>query len=137
MTGLILKVFPIMLLVVVVLDLFWLGFAMKDFYRAQLGHLMAGNIVWGAAIIFYFIYAAGILYFAVMPALATGSLVRALVLGTALGLFAYATYDLTNQATLRDWPVAVTIVDILWGGFLSGAVASLGFILARMFGTGI
>lgn len=121
------------LISIVALDLLWLGVVMKDFYRAKLGHLMGDTVVWGAAILFYLIFAAGIMYFAVTPAVAAASFARAFLLGAALGFLAYATYDLTNHATLRDWPIMVTVLDIIWGAFLSGIVASVGFFVAKIF----
>lgn len=116
--------------IVVAGDILWLGFVMKDFYRAHLGHLM-GGIVWPAAVAFYLMYSAGVVYFAVLPGIASGSIAKTIVLAALLGAFAYATYDLTNNATLRDWPLAVTIIDILWGAFLSGVVGAVGFSVAR------
>lgn len=116
---------------IVVLDLLWLGIIMKDFYRANLGHLMASSISWAPAIVFYLVFAFGLLYFAVLPNAAQG-LVRTMLVGALFGAIAYATYDLTNHATLKDWPLAVTLVDIAWGAFLSALVAGLGyFVLTR------
>ena len=129
-----LKAFPIVVATILALDLLWLGVVMKDFYRANLGHLMGGTVVWGAAIVFYLVFAAGLLFFAVMPALASGSWVKAALFGAALGALCYATYDLTNHATLRDWPLMVTIVDIIWGAVLSGVVATVGYFAAKAFG---
>lgn len=119
---------------VVVLDLLWLGVIMKDFYRANLGHLMGDTVVWWAAGVFYLLYAAGLLYFAAMPGLAAGSLLRTALLGAALGAFAYMTYDLTNQATLKEWPLAVTLIDILWGALISGVAASVAYLVAKALG---
>lgn len=115
-----------------VLDLVWLGVVMKDFYRANLGHLM-GDVVWLPAVIFYVLYATGLAYFAVLPAHESGSLLKAVLLGAALGLFAYGTYDLTNHATLKDWPLAVTVLDIVWGAVISGIVAGGGYLTLRLF----
>lgn len=125
--------YPAVVATVVALDLLWLGVIMKDFYRANLGHLMGDTVVWGAAIAFYFVYAAGIVYFAVSPALPTGSLLKAGIAGLLLGLLCYATYDLTNHATLRQWPLAVTLIDIVWGGVLTAAAAKIGLLVARLF----
>ena len=98
-----------------VIDLVWLGVIARDFYRDQLGPLMADQIVWPVAILFYLLFIAGLIFFAVVPAIEARSWTRALVLGAAFGFFAYATYDLTNLATLRDWPPLLTVVDIAWG----------------------
>jgi uncharacterized membrane protein len=105
-----------------IIDMIWLGFVASDFYRSRLGHLM-GDINWTAAIIFYLIFLLGLTFFATYPAVAKGSLVTALTLGALFGFFTYATYDLTNLATLRDWPLSVVFVDILWGTVLGMAVA--------------
>lgn len=117
--------------VVVAGDIIWLGLVMKDFYRAHLGHLMGDGIVWPAAVAFYLMYSAGVVYFAVLPGIASGSIFKTVMLAAVLGAFAYATYDLTNHATLRDWPLAVTVIDMLWGAFLSGIVGAVGFFVAR------
>ena len=118
---------------IIVLDLLWLGVIMKDFYRAQLGHLMGDTVVWGAAIVFYLVYAFAIAFFVVSPALARETLVWALCVGAALGFVCYATYDLTNQATLRDWPLIVTVADIIWGAFLTAVASGGAYLLAKQF----
>jgi uncharacterized membrane protein len=107
------------------IDLVWLGAIAKNFYRQHIGHLLAADVNWPAAVLFYLVYIAGIVYFAVRPAIETGGATRALAHGAVLGFIAYATYDLTNQATMRDWPVLVTVVDLLWGTVLTAAVAYL------------
>ena len=110
-------------LVLAALDAAWLGFVATDFYRVQIGHLMAPAPRLGVAAAFYLLYLGGVLLFAVKPALDAQSAGRALALGAAFGFFAYMTYDLTNLATLRDWPVLVAVVDIAWGMFVSAASA--------------
>lgn len=114
-------------------DLLWLGVIMKDFYQTRLGHLLGGSVVWPAAIVFYLVYGLGVLYFAAYPAFTKQSLMFALGTGALLGAFAYATYDLTNQATLKSWPTIVTIVDIAWGAFLTALVAGAGYYLLSWF----
>jgi uncharacterized membrane protein len=116
-----------------VLDLLWLGVLMKDFYRMHLGHLMRADIVWPGAIAFYVLFTFGLMYFAVYPALAAGDVTKALFLGALFGFMTYMTYDLTNYATLTNWPIAVVVVDILWGTFLSATIATLSFYIGRMF----
>lgn len=125
-----LKLYIPVVVIIAALDLVWLGVVMKDFYRANLGHLMGDGVVWWAAIIFYLVYAAGIVFFAILPGMGHGWM-RVALLGVLLGLFAYATYDLTNQATLKNWPVAVTLVDIVWGGIITGVAASAGYLLSK------
>lgn len=112
------------------IDMVWLGLIAKPFYAKHLGHLMAAKVRWTPALLFYLLYIAGILFFAVLPALDKGSLGRAVLSGALLGLLAYATYDLTNLATLRDWPLLVTIIDLLWGMVLTGGVAAASYLLA-------
>jgi uncharacterized membrane protein len=111
---------PVFLLI----DLVWLGVVARDFYRSQLGSLMADPIVWWAAILFYLLFIGGIILFAVMPALDAGSWTRALLLGAAFGFCAYITYDLTNLATIRGWPITLVVVDIAWGTVLCATVAT-------------
>lgn len=122
------------LAVLVVMDAVWLGFVATDFYRDRIGHLMAAQPRFGVAAAFYLLYLVGVVIFAVRPALAAGSATRALVLGGGFGFFAYMTYDLTNLATLRDWPVMVAVVDMTWGTVLSAASAWGGYRAARAVG---
>jgi uncharacterized membrane protein len=102
------------------LDGVWLTATTASIYRPALGHLMAADVVWMAAVFFYVIYFAGLVFFAVEPALTARRPLVALARGAALGLMCYATYDLTNQATLRDWPWHVTGMDLVWGAVNSG-----------------
>lgn len=113
------------------IDLTWLGLIARKFYFDQLGHLMKTDINWVAAITFYLIFIVGILVFAVYPALNSNSIQKALILGALFGFIAYATYDLTNLATLKDWPVRLVIVDMIWGAILSASVAVITFYLSR------
>lgn len=113
------------------LDLLWLGVVAKDLYRRHLGHLMAPSVYWPAALLFYALYGAGVAFFCVRPALAEGSMSRAVMNGAALGLLAYGTYDLTNMAVLRDWGGWISLADVAWGVFLTSAVAAAAFAAAR------
>jgi uncharacterized membrane protein len=113
-----------------IMDLLWLGVFAKDFYQVRLASLL-GPVNWTAAIIFYLIFTIGIIVFAVAPALSAQSLSKAILLGALFGFFTYATYDLTNLATLRDWPVAIVFVDIVWGAVISGSVATMSFLIGR------
>jgi uncharacterized membrane protein len=112
-------------------DFFWLGFAAKHFYQAQIGALLLEKPNWTAAAIFYPLYTAGIVLFCVEPALAHGSWVRALTFGMLLGLLGYGTYDLSNLATLKGWTVSLVVVDIIWGMVVSGVAATAGYFAAR------
>ena len=116
-------------LALAVLDFMWLGVIAKNLYREGIGHLMAPSVNLGAAAGFYLLYPIGLVVFAVLPS--GGDWLRALALGALFGLFCYATYDLTNLAILRDWPLSVTLVDMAWGAAVSAAGASAGAWVLR------
>ncbi|MCF3641866.1 DUF2177 family protein [Rhizobium sp. TRM95111] len=118
-------------LVFLIADAIWLTTMAGTLYRPLLGDKLAPQVHVAPAIAFYLIYSAGIVFFAVLPALAGGGLSKAALNGAVLGLVAYATYDLTNHATLRDWPLAVTLADMVWGMVVTTAGASAGFLAAR------
>lgn len=118
---------PIFLLI----DLVWLGLVARGFYQRHLGYLMRPQVNWTAAIVFYLLFVVGIVLFAVKPALEAQSATRALVYGALFGFFTYATYDLTNLATVRDWPLIVTVVDLIWGTVLCGSVAWLSYLVSN------
>jgi uncharacterized membrane protein len=111
-----------------VLDSVWLKSTSK-FYRRNLGHLLADKPHLGYAVVFYVLYIIGIVFFALRPALDGGSWLTALGYGAALGTFAYATYDLTNAATLKKWPLGIVVVDILWGAVLTGLATVIGWLV--------
>lgn len=112
-------------------DSVWLAYIARDFYRENIGHLMLDKPNFGAAAVFYLLYIAGIVFLAVRPALATRRWQTAAAHGAVFGLVAYATYDLTNLATLRGWPVKMVVIDMAWGLFLTAAAATGGFFAAR------
>ena len=114
------------------LDLVWLGLVARGFYARQLGDLLRDSPSLTVAGLFYALYVGGIVLFAISPALQSQSWRTALVLGVLLGLLAYGTYDLTNLATLRRWPVALALVDVTWGSLLTGLAASAGYWAARL-----
>jgi uncharacterized membrane protein len=120
-------------LVFFAIDLAWLGLVAKNMYDKHIGHLMSSQVNWVAAGIFYLAFIVGILVFAVYPSVDKDSLLRAVVLGALFGFFTYSTYDLTNLATLRDWPLSITIVDIIWGMVLTGTVSAVGFFIVSAF----
>lgn len=115
-----------------IIDMLWLGVVAKSFYQTKLGHLV-GPVNWWAAILFYLVFLLGLTYFATYPTVTRGVLASGVVLGALFGFFTYATYDLTNQATLRDWPISVTLVDIIWGTFLGAVVTAVTYILYAKF----
>ncbi|WP_020695755.1 DUF2177 family protein [Reyranella massiliensis] len=124
-------------LIFFVIDAVWLHLASERLYRQHIGHLLADSFNLVPAILFYLIYAFGIVVFAVAPALKAGSWSTASLLGACLGLVAYATYDLTNQATLRSWPVVVTLVDCAWGAFLTSIAATFAYyVVSRVVSSG-
>jgi uncharacterized membrane protein len=114
-----------------IIDMAWLGFIAKDLYRKYLGSLLADNVNWTAAIIFYLLFIAGIFIFAILPAIEKESLRSAILLGGLFGFFTYATYDLTNLATLKGWPVTIVYIDIVWGFVLSAAVSTAGYYIVK------
>jgi uncharacterized membrane protein len=126
-------VYGITLAVFFAVDMVWLGVVAKTFYRRHLGYLMGPRVVWTAALLFYLLFIAGLVVFAVRPAIVAGAPLKGLLLGAFLGLVAYATYDLTNQATVKDWPVVVTVVDLVWGAALGGLVSWVSVIVGRSF----
>lgn len=115
-----------------VIDMLWLGGVAKKIYGRQLGKLMTRNIRWGAAGVFYALYILGVVIFAIRPAIDAQSLMTALTLGALYGFFCYMTYDLTNLATLKDWPEKLIWIDIPWGTALTGAAAVFGTWIALM-----
>lgn len=112
-------------------DMIWLGLVARTFYRKNLGFLLAPAPNWIAAVIFYLLFILGILVFVVIPGLNEGSLRTVLLRAALFGLITYGTYDLTNLATVRDWPVLVTVVDMIWGTVLSVLVGFAGFVFAK------
>jgi uncharacterized membrane protein len=116
------------LVALAILDALWLGLASREFYKARLGQLLLEQPNWYAAILFYLIHALGIVVFAVPLA---GSLVSAALYGALFGFCVYAAYDLTNLATLRGWPMTVSLVDLAWGTVVTAAAAATAFVVMR------
>jgi uncharacterized membrane protein len=128
------KLYLIALPVFFAIDMVWLGLVAKGFYRRQIGFLMRDGVNWPAAIVFYLVFILGLVVFVVAPAVDEGSWVRAVLFGALFGLVAYATYDLTNLATLRDWPLLLTVVDLVWGAVLAGSVSVATYAIAVRIG---
>ena len=124
------KLFVIALPVFFAIDMLWLGLIAKDFYAKQIGGLMKPNINWTAAIIFYLIFIAGLVVFVIMPAVVKNSWSHAVLMGALFGFVCYATYDLTNLAVAKDWPVFVTIIDLIWGAVLAASVSVITYLIA-------
>ena len=127
------KLYLIALPVFLAIDMVWLTFVAKNFYAKQIGYLMAKNPNLIAALIFYLIFIAGLIVFVITPALDKKMWIQALLAGAFFGLVTYATYDLTNLATIKDWPLIVTIVDLIWGMVLSAAVSVITYFIALKF----
>lgn len=119
-------------LVFLAIDYVWLSQVATRFYFDRIGHLLMDKPNLAAAGVFYILYVVGIVIFAVAPALRNESLATAIAYGALFGFFTYATYDVTNFATLRDWPVVVVVVDVAWGTVLSAVSAAFGYTLTRM-----
>ena len=129
-----LKLYCIALPIFFAVDMVWLGIAAKNFYAKHIGFLMKANVNWAAAILFYLLFIAGLVVFVVTPAIEKGSWVRAILFGALFGLITYATYDLTNLATLKDWPLVVTVVDLIWGTVLAAFVSVATYAVATKIG---
>jgi len=125
-----LKLYAIALPVFFAIDMLWLGVVAKNFYRSQIGTLMKSNPNWTAAIIFYLIFIVGLVVFVISPAVEKASWMHALLFGALFGFVCYATYDLTNLAVAKDWPLLVTIVDLIWGAVLAASVSTVTYFIA-------
>jgi uncharacterized membrane protein len=113
------------------IDMTWLGFIAKNLYRKYLGSFLSDTVNWTAAIIFYLLFIVGIFYFAILPAVEKNSLAKAILSGALFGFFTYATYDLTNLATLKNWPLPIVFIDIIWGAVLTGLVSTAGYFIVK------
>ncbi len=125
------KLYVLTAIVFFAIDLVWLSVVATGFYRSRLGHLLRPDVQLPAAIGFYLLFIAGLLVFAVLPALDRTSLVNAVVLGAFFGLVTYATYDLTNLALMKNFPAVVAAVDMVWGTALGASVAAISFQIGR------
>lgn len=124
-----LKQFLVAFLTFLAIDGLWLTVVAKDFYAKHLGFIMTKTPNLTAALLFYLIYIFTMVILVISPALQKGSLMTAILTGALFGLCAYATYDLTNLATLKDWPLLVTVVDLIWGTVLSASVAGISYLV--------
>lgn len=118
-------------LVFFIVDMAWLGFIAKGIYNKYLGSFLHSDVNWAAAIVFYIIFIIGISIFVIYPAVAKNSLPYAIIYGALFGVFTYATYELTNMATLKDWPIQIVIIDIIWGAVLTAIVSTAGFYIVK------
>jgi len=113
-------------------DMVWLGVVAKNLYRDQIGFIMKDHPNWTAAIVFYLIFVLGLVFFVIHPALVSESFMDALLKGMFFGFIAYSTYDLTNLATLENWPIKITIIDLIWGTTLGGLVSAISFYFSSL-----
>jgi uncharacterized membrane protein len=126
-----LRLYFFTLVVFFAIDMVWLALVARGFYQKQLGFMLRSDVNWSAAGVFYLLFALGLMIFVIVPSLETGSTTKVLILGALFGLITYSTYDLTNLATLKDWPLAMTLVDLLWGSILATSVSYLGFLAGK------
>jgi len=125
------KTFLVAFAVFLGIDMLWLTIIASKFYKSQIGHLMADKAKLLPAAIFYILFIAAMVYFVIVPALEHQNLTRLIISAAIFGLVTYATYDLTNMATLKDWPLLVTVVDIAWGTFISLAVSLITYFIRK------
>ncbi|MBU0997433.1 MAG: DUF2177 family protein [Firmicutes bacterium] len=125
-----LKTYGVAFLIFFVIDLIWLTLISRKIYNQYLGSFM-GDVKWVPAILFYLLFVVGLVFFVISPAIAKQSFATALLSGMLFGLITYATYDLTNLATLKNWPVVITVIDLAWGTALGGIVSSLTYLILK------
>ncbi len=128
-----LKMYVVALVVFLLIDIVWLAVIAKNLYQKELGFIMSPKPNWGAAILFYLIFIVGLVFFVIHPAIEKDSWSYALFAGILFGFVSYSTYDLTNLATLADWPIKITIIDLIWGSSLGGAVSTISFYILKLF----
>lgn len=126
--------FGVSFMVFIAVDLVWLGFIAKNLYANALGHLMSSKVNWTAALIFYVLFVIGLLYFVIEPALKDQNITRLIISAALFGFMTYATYDLTNLATLKNWPLYITLIDLAWGTTLSTVVSLISYTILRRIG---
>lgn len=114
-----------------IIDMAWLGFIAKDLYKKYLGGFLSEQVNWAAAVVFYLLFIVGVFIFAILPSVEKNSLTSAMTLGALFGFFTYATYDLTNLATLKGWPLSIVFIDMAWGAVLTGIVSTAGFYIVK------
>jgi uncharacterized membrane protein len=127
-----LKLYGLAFVVFFAIDLFWLGVVAKNLYQKQIGHLLKADVNWVAAIVFYLLFIAGLVFFVLLPNAVDSNVWKVLLTGAAFGFITYATYDLTNLATLKDWPLQITIIDLAWGTFLGASTSALAYTLYNL-----
>lgn len=127
-----LKLYLISFVIFFAIDLFWLGIVAKKLYQAEIGHLLKTDVNWVAAVLFYLLFIGGLVVFVLMPAINSGNILQAILLGAFFGFITYATYDLTNLATMKDWPLKITIIDLAWGTFLGLSTSTISYFVYNL-----
>lgn len=125
------KTYLTALAVFCIIDILWLVVVAKKMYQQELGYLMGDKPNWAAAVLFYLIFMIGLVFFVIHPAMDKNSWFYALAAGMFFGLVTYSTYDLTNLATIKDWPVKITIIDLVWGSTLGGLVSTITYFILK------
>ncbi|SRR6056297_808123 len=125
----ILKTYIITFIVFIILDAIWLGLIARKLYSSKLGYIMKSNVNWLAALIFYLIFIGGLVFFVVEPSISQESLTYAIKAGLIFGFVTYATYDLTNLSTIRDWPLSITLIDLAWGSTLGLLTSTFSYLI--------
>jgi len=128
-----LKSYLIALVVFLIIDFLWLTLIATDFYKKHLGYLMSETPNYIAALVFYVVFIFGLVYLVIVPSISAESVLKAIIGGAVLGFVAYATYDLTNLATIKDWPLIVTVVDLAWGTFITTAISVATYYIYNIF----
>lgn len=123
------KAYLITLVVFLIIDVLWIGLVARNLYQQQIGFLLRERFNLLVALVFYAVFIVGLMFFVIHPALLRGSWQFALFAGAFFGLITYATYDMTNLATIKDWPVLITVVDIVWGSVLCGTTSLISYYL--------
>ena len=129
----ILKLFLVSFITFLVLDAIWLGLVARGFYSKHLSLYLTDNVIWSSALIFYVIFNIGLLIFVILPSIDKNSYMTLVVYSLLYGLVTFATYDLTNLATIKDWPIIVSVVDMLYGMFVAFSSASVAFYANKYF----
>lgn len=114
------------------IDFIWLNFIAKNLYATRIGHLLAEKPNLVPALIFYLIFVVGVIIFAIIPGYETKNILKTILLGALFGLLTYSTYDFTNLATLKNWPISVTIIDLIWGTSISTVTSVAGYYIATL-----
>lgn len=127
------KLFLSSLFTFLLLDAIWLGFVARGFYARELSLYLTDNVNWASAFIFYIIFNIGLLIFVILPSIEKNSYSMLVIYALLYGLVTFATYDLTNLATVKDWPLLVSLVDMIWGMFVAFSVASVAFYANKYF----